>query len=122
VTDSAATSRKMVLVSVILLAVIAVVRKAQGTEDGSVFKRLWGIGVIGVILSVTADFAPSIAGPFAVLTLLGSLTNGGDKVIQGVLASVSDKIPAPSGHAPAGPTGPITSTAPATATAPSHTP
>ena len=90
---NAATSRKLVLVSVVLLTVLAAVRTAQGNETGSLYKRLWGIGVIGVILSVTADFAPTIAGPFAILVLLGSLTHGGDQVVQNVLASVSNRLP-----------------------------
>lgn len=86
------TSKKAVLVSVVLLAVLATFRTVQGTE-GNLFQRLWGIGVIGVILSVTADFAPTIAGPFAILVLLGSLTHGGDQVVQNVLASVSNRLP-----------------------------
>jgi len=100
-------SKKTVLVSILLLAVLAVYRsqRAGGSEQGSLYKRLWGIGVIGVTLSIAADFVPTVAGPFALLVLLGSLTSGGDKALQNVLASVSSKIPTPSGagvKAPAG--------------------
>lgn len=92
VSPSKSQARKMVLVSIFLLGVIAVYREKQG-QAGSLYKRLWGIGVIGVVLSLAADFVPTIAGPFAVLMVLGSLTSGGDKAIQNVLASVSTKIP-----------------------------
>lgn len=79
-------ARKLVLVSMFLLGVIAIYRSKQGSE--STFRRLWGLGVIGVVLSVAADFIPQIAGPFAGLVLLGSLTNGGDQAIQNLLGSV----------------------------------
>jgi hypothetical protein len=57
--------------------------------------------MLGVMLSVAADFAPSLAGPFAVLVLLGYATSGGDKAIENVLGKVSGS---PSGApAPAAP-------------------
>lgn len=92
-------ARKMVLVSAFLLAGIAVYRdRSRGTSD--TFHALWGVGVISMLLSILADFAPTIAGPFAVLTVLGSLTSGGTSIIDRALGTVSAK----QGAAPAAPT------------------
>lgn len=83
-------ARKMVLVSAFLLAAIAVYRdRQQGTGD--TFRALWGVGVVSMLLSLLADFAPTIAGPFAVLTVLGSLTSGGTSIIDKILGTVSAK-------------------------------
>lgn len=114
-------ARKMVLVSTLLLAVIAVYRDRQSdgttTADvaGGTFRALWGVGLVGFALSLVADFAPGIAGPFAGLVVLGSLTHGGDKVIQTALgkvaatparttASVGSAAPAPRPSSPTGTT------------------
>lgn len=107
-TPDQVTPKKVVLVALALMGVIAVYREKQGTSSGSLYKRLWGLGVIGGILSVAADFAPTIAGPFAVLMLLGSLTNGGDAAIQNLLGSVSSKVPTAGGKTvvKVGPSGP----------------
>lgn len=83
-------ARKMVLVSAFLLAAVAVYKdRKQGTSD--TFKALWGVGVLSMLLSILADFAPTIAGPFAVLTVLGSLTAGGSSIIDKLLGTVSAK-------------------------------
>lgn len=104
-------ARKMVLVGVLLLAIISVYRAHKGSDsDKSQFQRLWAVAVVGMILSLLADFAPKIAGPFAILMVLGSLTSGGDKVIGAALGVVDKKNagagsnPARSGTAPATPT------------------
>jgi hypothetical protein len=83
------SARKMVLVSMFGLLVIAVFRARQPDTDVHLFRRLWGVGVLGLMLSVMADFAPTLAGPFALLTLLGAFTNGGDKAIQNFLSGLS---------------------------------
>lgn len=82
-----ASARKLVLVATGGLLAINVYRADR--EQGSLYRRLWGTGVLGVMLSVAADFAPELAGPFALLVLLGSLTNGGDRVLQNVLGTVA---------------------------------
>jgi hypothetical protein len=99
---NAQQAKQAVLVSMLALIAIAVFR---GKSTSTVFKRIWGTGVLGVALSILADFAPAIAGPFAVLTVLGSLTNGGDTAIQNLLG----KVPGSSstGSAPPGVTGPV---------------
>jgi hypothetical protein len=84
-------ARKAVLVSTGLLLLIAAYRQKQGETEGSIYKRLWGVGMVGFLLSIAADFVPTIAGPFAVLIVLGSLTNGGDQAIQTALGKVAVK-------------------------------
>lgn len=82
------TARKMVLVSAFLLAAIAVYRdRKQGTSD--TFKALWGVGVLSMLLSLLADFAPTIAGPFAALTVLGSLVSGDVSLLDKILGTAS---------------------------------
>ena len=87
-----AQAKKTVLVSMLILAGIAVYRQASqspGVIGLGIFRRLWGTGVVGVFLSLTADFAPTIAGPFAALVVLGSLTTGGDTAIQNLLGGLT---------------------------------
>ena len=87
----------MVLVSAFLLAGIAVYKdRRQGTSD--TFRALWGVGVLSLLLSILADFAPTVAGPFAALTVLGSLTSGGSSIIDKLLGTVSSTPAARSGN------------------------
>lgn len=88
---STSTARKTVLVSIVLLYGIAVYRSKTPENDVNLFKRVWGITVVGAFLSLAADFIPTIAGPFAILTVLGSLTNGGDAALNNALAGLSSK-------------------------------
>lgn len=80
----------MVLVSAFLLAAIALYRDrgSKGTTQDT-FRALWGVGVVSLALSLLADFVPQVAGPFAALAVLGSLTNGGDKLIQSALGTIA---------------------------------
>ena len=110
---SKAQARQMVLVGTFALAAINVYKIKQGEPGSSAYKRLWGTGVVGVALAMVADFAPQIAGPFAVLIVLGSLTKGGDQIIQEILGG---KFTVAGPTAPPGPRGPTApaSTAPKT--------
>ena len=92
---SKAGARKAVLVSMVALLAISFYRSEKGDAQGSLYKRLWGTSVLGIFLSLLADFVPEIAGPFAVVTVLGSLTNGGDKALQKALGSVGTNVPKP---------------------------
>lgn len=86
------TAKRWVLLSILGLLVMAAYRDATGKSSGGgegFFRRLWGVGVLGTMLTVAADFAPTVAGPFAILVLLGYATAGGDKAIQNVLGKVS---------------------------------
>lgn len=89
-------ARKMVLVSTFLLIALSVYRDRSGKTDSpqGTFRVVWGAGIVGMFLSLLADFAPAIAGPFAVLIVLGSLTNGGDQALLKILSLVG---PPPAG-------------------------
>ena len=80
---NAVTARKMVLVSVLGLLIVATYKGKSGKVATST--RLWGTGWLAIMLGITADFAPGIAGPFALLILAGSLTNGGDQAFTNLL-------------------------------------
>lgn len=105
--NDATTAKRTVLVSMFLLAAIAVYRNKSA---GATYNALWGVGVVSLILSILADFVPSIAGPFAALVVLGSFTKGGDRLIQSALGKASAASPSP---APARPAPTRTTTAPA---------
>lgn len=78
-----ATARKLVLLAVMGLLIIATYKGRTGKVPTST--RLWGTGWLAVMLGVTADIAPQIAGPFSLLILAGSLTSGGDKAFTNLL-------------------------------------
>ena len=110
---NAVTARKMVLVSVLGLLIVATYKGKSGKVATST--RLWGTGWLAIMLGITADFAPGIAGPFALLILAGSLTNGGDQAFTNLLgkagagsggSSGKPKGP-PSPNGPAGQHGPV---------------
>ncbi len=92
--QSPTAARKLVLVSMLGLLAVAFYRARRPETDVNLFRRLWGVGVLGLMLSVVTDFAPSVGGPFALLVLLGSLTQGGDKALQNALANVGQRLPA----------------------------
>lgn len=110
-------ARKMVLVSAFLLAAISIYR--DRSKPGDAFRSLWGVGVISLVLSIVADFAPTLAGPFAGLVVLGSLTNGGDKLIQNALGKAAATPAQGKTNTPTGPTSlkGVTSVAPRQTTA-----
>lgn len=82
-------ARKMVLVSVLLLVVIQVYKDKKSETPQGTYRRIWAVGVVAIFLSILADFAPQIAGPFAALAVLGSLTNGGEQALQKILGSIT---------------------------------
>ncbi len=92
--NSPTSARKMVLVAMLGLTVINFYRSKTPESDVNLFRRLGGTGVLGLMLSVLADFAPTVAGPFALLVLLGSLTHGGDQAIQNALGKISAPVAA----------------------------
>lgn len=82
------TARRWVLVSMVLLLVMGTYKGAKPGDVGMA-KRLWGVGMLGTMLSIAADFVPQLAGPFALLVVMGYATTGGDKAIENVLGKVS---------------------------------
>ena len=95
-------ARRWVLLSLVGLLGLAAYRGNLAGDRGLSY-RLWGVGMLGLMLSAAADFVPQLAGPFAVLVLLGYATAGGDKAIENVLGKVS-------GQAAAAPSTPSTPT------------
>lgn len=89
-------ARKMVLVSAFLMAAIAVY-KDRKNGAGDTFHSLWGVGVVSMLLSILADFAPTIAGPFGILIVLGSLTGSGSKILDNLLGGAANLAAAPGG-------------------------
>ncbi len=89
-------ARKMVLVGVFVLALISTYKNRKQADPASTFRVFWGVAVVGMFLSLLADFLPQIAGPFAVLIVLGSMTNGGDKILEQALGVIA---PRPAGAA-----------------------
>lgn len=90
-TPTPQAARRWVLVSMVALLGMAAYKGATGKGAGDVglARRLWGVGMLGLILTAAADFVPQLAGPFAVLVVLGYATTGGDKAIENVLGKVS---------------------------------
>lgn len=82
------TARRWVLVSMVLLLAMGAYKGSKPGDVGMA-KRLWGVGMLGTMLCMAADFVPQLAGPFALLVVLGYATTGGDKAITNVLGKVS---------------------------------
>lgn len=122
-------ARKMVLVSLLVLALVTVYKDrartradvASGNVPAGTFRVFWGVGVVGMFLSLLADFLPQIAGPFAGLIVLGSLTNGGEQVIEKALGVVAPK-PAGSSSSSSPPPGPGSSSSSGSPAHPSTAP
>lgn len=111
-------ARKMVLASLAVVAFVSLYRDHKGTaaagQQGT-FRVLWGVAVVGMFLSLLADFLPTIAGPFAILVALGSFTHGGDAALAKVLGKItpsssSSSPPGPSSSSSTTRTGPNTQT------------
>ena len=102
-------AKKVVLISVLLLGAIGAYRGQQGESRESVARRLWGVGVLWVMLGLLADVAPQLAGPFALLAVLGSLTAQGDQAIQRLLGNLGVE-PEPGGGNSARPVKPTPDT------------
>ena len=99
-------ARKTVLVCVMGLLIVATYKGRSGKVATST--RLWGTGWLAIMLGVAADFAPSIAGPFALLVLAGSITNGGDQAFVNLL----ERAAPGAGSAPSKPSGGTTAKPP----------
>lgn len=77
---SSATAKTVVLVAGGLMFAMIGIKREQIADP---FKFAWAAGVITLGLSVLADVAPEIAGPFAILTLMAVYWRN-----RGVLGSV----------------------------------
>jgi hypothetical protein len=126
-TPNKVQARKMVLASLAVVAFVSLYRDHKGSSAAGqqgTYRVLWGVGVVGMFLSLLADFLPEIAGPFAVLVALGSFTHGGDQALAKVLGAItpnsgSSSPPGPSSSSSTTRTGPNTQTT--TTTTPTST-
>lgn len=117
-------ARKTVLVSVFVLVLISIYKQrgsSASAGESTVFRAAWGAGVVGMFLSLLADFVPQIAGPFAALIVLGSLTNGGEQVLAKALGIIGPP-PAAAGGSGSGSTSNLTGPAGTPSTAPAGAP
>lgn len=99
----------MVLVSTFALLVLSIYRdRSSSSSPAGTFRVAWGVGVVGMFLSLLADFVPQIAGPFAALIVLGSLTNGGEQALEKALGLIGPPASGGDSTAPLAPglTGP----------------
>jgi hypothetical protein len=104
VTPDKVQARKMVLVGLLVLSLVTVYKDRKAATPAGTFRVFWGVGVVGMFLSLLADFLPQIAGPFAGLIALGSLTNGGEQVLEHALGLVAPRpVASTSSSPPAGP-------------------
>lgn len=106
---STAQARRVVLLSVLVLFAVNTYRGRLSTADVTVTKRLWGTGMLAVMLGFAADLAPQVAGPFAALIALSLFTKTGDAAFTNLLGHASGRVAS-------GPTSGISSGAPAGAT------
>ena len=111
-----AQAKRTVLVAMLALLVIGQYRAVR-QDDGLRFKRAWSAGVLGLFLSLLADFAPQVAGPFAALTVLGALTHGGDRAIVNLFGAPKTASSSPAAGPPSS-----SSPAPAAGASRGHTP
>ncbi len=111
-------ARKMVLAGLLVLTLVTVYKDRRSSDPAGTFRVFWGVGVVGMFLSLLADFLPQIAGPFAMLIALGSITNGGEQVLVNVLGTISPRPAAPAGSSSSSssPPGPGSSSSPSPAT------
>lgn len=48
----------------------------SGGGDATRYRRLWSVGIVVLVLSLVADLAPDLVGPFALLVLAGWYISG----------------------------------------------
>lgn len=67
---TSAEATKMVFIGAGVTAAVVV---ASTEDEDARFKALWAIGLLSVGLAAVADFAPQLAGPFAVLIAVAAI-------------------------------------------------
>lgn len=74
----------MVVVSMLVTAGVVGydVIRGGGDSGDSAFRSVWALGVLFLLLSISADLVPELAGPFAGLIMLAVLIGRGDSVKQ----------------------------------------
>jgi hypothetical protein len=82
---SKGAAQQMVVVSMLVTAAVVgydVIAHGTDAGDPSAFKTVWALGVLFLLLAVTADIVPELAGPFAGLVMLAVLVGRGGAVKQ----------------------------------------
>lgn len=88
----------MVLLSLGTMFAVTAIRDLQGKQGGSTYRRLWATGVLAVGLSMLADFAPDIAGPFALLVGITYVMGAEDTIARWLHAGVGGDSTAVGGN------------------------
>lgn len=62
-------ANKIVFITAAVLVAAAFLENHYDPSSKSMFKRVWTIGLLTVLLGITADFVPEVAGPLALLVI-----------------------------------------------------
>lgn len=68
-------ANKAVFITAGVLIAATFVEIAYAPNKPNPFKRMWGIGILTLVLAITADFVPEVAGPLALLILTSVAVN-----------------------------------------------
>ena len=88
------SARRLVLVSLGTMFAVTTIRHVQGKQPGSTYRRLWATGALALVLSVLADFAPEVAGPFALLIGLSYIMGAEDTIATWLHGAIGAPTPA----------------------------
>lgn len=75
--DSAQASKAVFITGGVLVAAAFLENKYAKANQFPLYKRLWFIGLLVLVLSMTADFVPEVAGPLALLILVSVAVHDG---------------------------------------------
>lgn len=100
---------RVVFVSGTIMAVYVLLRGRKNGADP--FRSLWAVGALTLGLAVAADFAPQVAGPFALLVLVAMIARNRGAIgeVIGTAASSSPPAGVPAGNARYAPGSPASS-------------
>lgn len=62
-------ANKVVFITAAVLVAAAFLENHYDPSSKSMFKRVWTIGLLTIVLGITADFVPEVAGPLGLLIL-----------------------------------------------------
>lgn len=82
---SPSTGRQMVLVSLIVTTAVIGYDLTKSSQSGAaagatVFRTVWSVSLLFLLLTILADLTPELAGPFAGLVALAVLVGRGGTV------------------------------------------
>jgi hypothetical protein len=102
-----ATARRIVLLSLGTMFAVTTVKHAQGQQTGSTYRRLWATGVLALLLSAMADFAPDVAGPLALLIGITYIMGTEDTIANWLHEGIGYTPPADAGTGATNPGGKV---------------